>query len=337
MHNKLNTIERRGPEESSNYPSQSGVWSLSTVWEAVLRAQVWRQGNSVSLSIQVAPGPGGHRGDVHDKHHTPPDPLEADRVCAPPRGEVHGLLPQNRRGRGPHSLRRPTTHEEESQGNRADTKRCTATNIGPNHEHGTFTDDMKVPSKWREVIECRTCKRQLVVYMGDAILATGQYLLREGQKLVVAGAGEELDQDSAWYTTNLGIEQLAPAYKCTAGEGDTRVWLHVDRAPGKRKLVYSPDSDVPHIGLTSADLSSDDIIVQLSSMGTPLKLFNMNDFVECLKTDPDLHSIPPTHRGKILQVLYIATGCDFTSFFVGIGKATFLKAFFQYAQFITGL
>ena len=214
---------------------------------------------------------------------------------------------------------------------------ATATNIGPNHEHVTFTDDMKVPSKWREVIECRTCKRQLVVYMGDAILTTGQYLLREGQKLVVAGAGEELDQDSAWYTTNLGIEQLAPAYKCTAGEGDTRVWLHVDRAPGKRKLVYSPDSDVPHIGLTSADLSSDDIIVQLSSMGTPLKLFNMNDFVECLKTDPDLHSIPPAHRGKILQVLYIATGCDFTSFFAGIGKATFLKAFFQYAQFITGL
>ena len=123
---------------------------------------------------------------------------------------------------------------------------ATATNIGPNHEHVTFTDDMKVPSKWREVIECRTCKRQLVVYMGDTILATGQYLLREGQKLVVAGAGEELDQDSAWYTTNLGIEQLAPAYKCTAGEGDTRVWLHVDRGPGKRKLVYSPDTYWPH-------------------------------------------------------------------------------------------
>ena len=125
--------------------------------------------------------------------------------------------------------------------------------------------------------------------------------------------------------------KLAPAYQCTAGEGD---WLHVDRAPGKQKLVYLPDSDVPHIGLTSADLSSDDVIVQLSSMGTPLKLFNMNNFVECLKTDPDLHSIPPAHRGKILQVIYIATGCDFVSFFVGIGKATFLKAFFQYAQFI---
>ena len=29
--------------------------------------------------------------------------------------------------------------------------------ITPDHEHTTFTDEMKVPSKWRNVINCRRC------------------------------------------------------------------------------------------------------------------------------------------------------------------------------------
>ena len=33
--------------------------------------------------------------------------------------------------------------------------------------------------------------------------------------------------------------------------------------------------------------------------------------------------------------MYVSTGCDFTSFFYGIGKVTFLKAFYQYSQFIS--
>lgn len=34
--------------------------------------------------------------------------------------------------------------------------------------------------------------------------------------------------------------------------------------------------------------------------------------------------------------LYIVTGCDYTSYTAGIGKVTFLKCFFQHAEFITG-
>ena len=34
--------------------------------------------------------------------------------------------------------------------------------------------------------------------------------------------------------------------------------------------------------------------------------------------------------------LCIATGCDFTSFFVGIGKTALLKGFFRFSDFITG-
>ena len=55
-----------------------------------------------------------------------------------------------------------------------------------------------------------------------------------------------------------GIKYPAPGYKCAAEEGDTRVWLQADRAPGRKKLIYSPDTDVYHIGLTNVDTTSDD-------------------------------------------------------------------------------
>ena len=34
-----------------------------------------------------------------------------------------------------------------------------------------------------------------------------------------------------------------------AEESDTRVWLHVVHSAGTRKLLFSPDTDVYHIGL----------------------------------------------------------------------------------------
>ena len=39
---------------------------------------------------------------------------------------------------------------------------------------------------------------------------------------------------------------------------------------------------------------------------------------------------------QTLQTLFVCTGCDYISFFSGMGKATFLRYFFQYASFITG-
>ena len=211
-----------------------------------------------------------------------------------------------------------------------------ASTINLNHEHVSFSDDMKIPPKWREILECRKCKRKLVVYMGESLLQQVHEFLRGDQKFYVAGTGEEEDKDIVWYTTSDGIEHPDPAYKCVAEEGDTRVWLHIDRTPGRKKLIYSPDTDVYHIGLYNVDLTSQDIIIQLSPMGKSLKLLHLNKLIEAINTDPDLSSVPLDHRAKVLQVVYIATGCDFTSFFVGIGKTAFLKYLYQYAQFITG-
>ncbi len=71
------------------------------------------------------------------------------------------------------------------------------------------------------------------------------------------------------------------------------------------------------------------IIVQLKvPLVTSLKLLHFNKFIEALYEDPDLASIPKLKRAIILQILYISTGCDLISFFVGFGKTAFLKTFF---------
>ena len=55
-----------------------------------------------------------------------------------------------------------------------------------------------------------------------------------------------------------------------------------------------------------------------------------------LDNDPDLASIDRELLPSTLQMLFIVSGCDYTSYFAEIGKAAFLNAFYQYSNFITG-
>ena len=54
--------------------------------------------------------------------------------------------------------------------------------------------------------------------------------------------------------------------------------------------------------------------------------------VDALNHNPDVATI---ERTKVMVSLYTLTGCDFTSFFVGHGKAIFLQTFFKYTNFIS--
>ena len=56
--------------------------------------------------------------------------------------------------------------------------------------------------------------------------------------------------------------------------------------------------------------------------------------MNALERDPDLVGIPEEERPKILVNLYALSGCDYTSFFVGHGKVSMMKAFFENAQLI---
>jgi len=150
------------------------------------------------------------------------------------------------------------------------------------------------------------------VYRGKLAKSSSRVLKRRAEAVCVAGAWENEDRDKTWCTSCDSIELPVPELTCNA-EADTRVLLHIKQAGGPRKLVYSPDTDVYHIGLTNIDLNGDEITIQLSTIGRKLKLLHLNLLCASLNSDPALHSIPDCV--KLLQTLYIATGCDFTSFF----------------------
>ena len=104
------------------------------------------------------------------------------------------------------------------------------------------------------------------------------------------------------------------------------------------KLIYSPDTDVYHIGLTVlSEIPEREVIVQLSKRtDRKARYIHINSLIEALHTDPDLCQVSPELRPQLLQSLYIATGSDYTSFFNGIEKVSFLTTFFQCASFISG-
>ena len=65
------------------------------------------------------------------------------------------------------------------------------------------------------------------------------------------------------------------------------------------------------------------------------RYLHLNRFIEALHSDPDLAQVPPLWRASVVQATYIVTGCDYISYFKGIGKVFFLNLLFQHATFIT--
>ena len=203
------------------------------------------------------------------------------------------------------------------------------------HTHITFSDTQKVPKKWNELLQCHECKRNLVTYLGDCFLRQAPALLQGNQKMYVSGSHEGPKADKAYYATPLSTYNEEPNLESNAEEADTRVWLHVVKSSGRRVMIYSPDTDVLHIGLLVANTITKDIRIQTSPLGKPREVLSLNAIVDALNRDPDLATIAPEERTKVMVSLYTLTACDFTSFFVGHGKATFLQTF-KYANFISG-
>lgn len=185
------------------------------------------------------------------------------------------------------------------------------------------------------MLKCRVCKRQLISYLGDCLLRLTPEFLQGTQKVVISGAYSEEDQDLAWSTTKSAVEVQEECYTTNAEEADTRVWLHLKHSTGTKKLLFSPDTDVYHISLTNADCNSSEIFIVLNAVGRELKLLHLNQLINALEADPDLQNVPKSTIKEIIQVLYVVSGCDFTSFFFGVSKQAFLKALFTYSVFIT--
>ena len=212
-------------------------------------------------------------------------------------------------------------------------RRDTEHSVSSDHEHVAFTDVANVPQKWREYLHCRCCKRQLVLYLGQSFVHVVPPVLHGDQRVVTAGCHEG---GKAMSISTSGVEE-GPTLECDAEESDTRVWLHVLCSSGHKKFLYSPDTDVYHIGLTLIDPCVQDVYVQLSNISSPeLKLLHLNQLIHNFRNDPDLSLVPQPLIPRVIQTLFIGSGCDYISFFVGLGKATIMKHFFQNAWFITG-
>ena len=155
------------------------------------------------------------------------------------------------------------------------------------HTHTTFSDTQKVPKKWNELLQCRECKRYLVTYLGDCFLRRAPALLQGNQKMYVSRSNEGAKADKAYYATTSSTYNEEPTLESNAEEADTRVWMHVVKSSGRRVLIYSPDTDVLHIGLLVANTIIKDIRIQTSPLGKPRKVlsspYTYQPMIKCIQ------------------------------------------------------
>jgi hypothetical protein len=149
--------------------------------------------------------------------------------------------------------------------------------------------------------------------------------ITDGKVLVLAGCFSNEKEDEAWVIIGGNASpSCTSTYASNAQEADMRVWSHAIQSQYKNILVYSPDTDVYNIGtiLITADRQ---FAVQINLPQNQSQFIDLTRLNHCYLHDPDLASLPATHIPNILLQLYIVSGCDYISYFCGIGKTTFLK------------
>ena len=209
--------------------------------------------------------------------------------------------------------------------------------VSPDHTCSDLTTSTVVQhKKWRENhINCRKCKRTVVKFVGNFFLQNAASYLSGNQTLYIAGASDDDITDTAWFVRHQSQPQPDPTFTCAAEETDTRLWYHVKKTHSNKILIMSPDTGVYMIGLPLDGTKQKDIILQISTYSAQeLRFLNLTTMICLLHNDPDLARIGNKILPKVMQTIYVATGCDYTSFFSQIGKATFLRYYFQYASFI---
>ena len=192
------------------------------------------------------------------------------------------------------------------------------------HSHVLLESRLPTGKSWSSLLKCRECKRNITTALASAILEVCPSYLSPGQRLFTAGSLKGELRDKALYCES---GQLSPRsdsrLTCNMEEADMRVWLHCKYAVGTKKLVYSPDTDTYHIGmglLHDCRLTECQIQVQINPVGKTEKYFDLTGLQGALQGDHRIGTIPTHLRLHVLQTIYTCTGCDYTSFFHGIGK-----------------
>ncbi|KAJ8036249.1 hypothetical protein HOLleu_20166 [Holothuria leucospilota] len=198
-------------------------------------------------------------------------------------------------------------------------------------------------NNWKKFLAVRSQKRLLVNFLSaQMLLLHSQNTSPQVQVMVIAGGFDGEKKDKAFSTENsLNSITEAPEYNSNHEEGDSRVWYHAKVTTCKQVVIYSPDRDTIHVGLPlMSQLDGKEILVQLRAAKGDDLFINMNSFVMALTKDLQLQKLGIGNLPAIpsfLQVVYICSGCDFTSFFKGHSKRAFLDVFYRDCEFITGM
>ena len=204
-----------------------------------------------------------------------------------------------------------------------------------------ISDDTLLPSptEWQDFIQIRSNKSKLLNYLSNAFVSlASKTLSSSGQKFVTSGGFQRSENDALQVGMSVTFNGvLAHEVVHNHEEADTQMWLHVKETSCKIIHIYSVDRDIGMIGLPLVSKLSKTIVVQFRL--SPKKYIVLNDLEKALYGDPELNFLLEKNIDlcKLMQVLYIVSGCDFVSYWCQQSKTTFFKLFFQYAKFIVGI
>ena len=187
-----------------------------------------------------------------------------------------------------------------------------------------------LPSDWQKFLKIRANKKSLVNLACCEFLKLGSKRLHKDQKLYVGGGFSVCGKSDA-VINNIIVS--CPSFDSNILEGDSRVWAHAFSEVASRILILSADNDTYHIGLPLLRKHPDkSIFVALDNQFD--SVIDLNKLANLMFYDHDFININDCIT-TVIQVLFIATGCDYVSFFKGHGKKSFFETFSKHVDFIS--
>ncbi|XP_071949801.1 uncharacterized protein [Antedon mediterranea] len=203
--------------------------------------------------------------------------------------------------------------------------------------HSIDADD-KLPSQWRAFLAVRSQKRLLVNLISSYFISVASQNLRNGQIFLTAGGFDGDNTDKCFCSSNTETK-VASEYNSNHEEGDSRVWLHFAKTSCSCVIIYSPDRDKLHVGLPIVQAVPDKkTIIQLKASRSDNVYVCINSLLLSFSTDLSLQPLGDMlcTVPKLLQTLFISSGCDYVSFFKGYSKKRFMEVFYRNCKFVSG-
>ncbi len=195
-----------------------------------------------------------------------------------------------------------------------------------------ITVETKLPNiKWEQFIKNRHNKALLCEFLSNFIIQNGSDYLNDAQSIIVAGAFKGEKQNCAMIV-NCNECSVIDKFKCNHEETDSRIWFHVNNIDSKTILIYSPDTDVYHIGLPLC--TDKDITIELCNTFKKEEYLSLSAMRNALSNDLDMNKLTNHEKFKYIQTIFVTSGCDYVSFFSGFSKSTFMKIAIKFVSFI---